>query len=56
MPVPVRLNGFGEKEAVTPFGKPATEKLMGAANVVTELTGTHKTVEVPRPNVTLPGL
>lgn len=56
VPVPVRLTGFVAKEAVTPAGNPAMERLMGPANPLTELTGTDTAVVVPRPIVTFPGL
>ena len=55
MVVPVRLTGFAEKEAVTPVGNPAMERLTEPANALRGVTGTDTAVVVPRPRVTLPG-
>ena len=53
--VPVRLTGFGEKEAVTPVGNPAMERLTEPANALTEITGTDTAVVAPGARFTLPG-
>ena len=47
--------GFGEKDAVTPLGRPEMERLTLPLNPYCEFTKTYAGVEVPWPKVTLPG-
>jgi hypothetical protein len=47
--------GFGENEAVTPVGKPETERFTLLLNPYCGNTQTYDVVELPWPILTLPG-
>ena len=53
--VMVGVAGFGAKDALTPVGNPAIERLTGPANPFSGITGTLTVVVVPGPMVRLPG-